>query len=120
VLVGSACVAAALAADWVEYCNAPYDGSNPNGGTDWAAQRAADGSPDPYYLGEYNVPGPTNSLQISLASGLFIAKVLGTIAESGWAAASLWDVLNGYDSPRAHTARGITASFRRANPASLT
>jgi len=53
----------------------------------------------PYYLGEYNVPGPANSLQISLASGLFIAKVLGQIAGSGWAAASLWDVQNGYDSP---------------------
>jgi hypothetical protein len=53
----------------------------------------------PYYLSEYNVPGPTNSLQISLASGLFIAKVLGELAGSGWAAASLWDVLNGYDSP---------------------
>jgi hypothetical protein len=216
--------AARLAADWVEYCNAPNDGTNPNGGTDWAARRAADGSPEPFfvayweignevfgawetghdpvgstyaanfstiadamkavdptiaiglvvdptptyenwtktvlsnpgtadradflivhtyfaafasasavtapallaqathvrdlktsldglvagsttrspaelptYLSEYNVPGPVNSLQISLASGLFIAKVLGELAGSGWAAASLWDVLNGYD-----------------------
>ena len=40
--------AAQLAADWVEYCNAPNDGSNPNGGTDWAEQRAADGSPEPF------------------------------------------------------------------------
>ncbi len=221
---GNVANAAQLAADWVEYCNAPNDGSNPNGGTDWAAQRATDGAPEPfavpyweignevfgswetgydpvggtyarnfnaiadamkavdptiaiglvvdptnatwtrtvlsnpgtaaradfliahtyfaqfssaaavtaasllpqasqvaalkttldglvtanttrtpdnlpYYLGEYNVPGPTNALQISLASGLFIAKVLGEIAGSGWAAASLWDVLNGYDAP---------------------
>jgi hypothetical protein len=53
----------------------------------------------PYYMSEYNVTGPTNSLQISLASGLFMAKVLGELVGSGWAAASLWDVLNGYDSP---------------------
>ncbi len=35
------------AADLVEYCNAPADGSNPSGGTDWAAVRAADGLPEP-------------------------------------------------------------------------
>lgn len=35
-------------ADLVEYLNAPNDGSNPNGGTDWAAVRAADGHPAPY------------------------------------------------------------------------
>ncbi|MEW6439349.1 MAG: hypothetical protein AB1640_00290 [bacterium] len=36
------------AADWVEYCNAPDDGSNPGGGTDWAALRAANGHKEPY------------------------------------------------------------------------
>ncbi len=36
------------AADLVEYCNAPNDGSNPGGGTDWAAVRAADGHPEPW------------------------------------------------------------------------
>ena len=36
------------AADWVEYCNSPNDGSNPNGGIDWAAVRAANGHPAPY------------------------------------------------------------------------
>lgn len=35
------------AADLVEYCNAPNDGSNPNDGEDWAAVRADDGLPDP-------------------------------------------------------------------------
>jgi len=35
-------------ADLVEYLNSPHDGSNPNGGTDWAAVRAADGSPEPF------------------------------------------------------------------------
>ena len=36
------------AADWVEYCNAPNNGSNPGGGTDWAALRAANGHKEPY------------------------------------------------------------------------
>ena len=36
------------AADWVEYCNAANDGSNPGGGTDWAARRAEHGHPEPY------------------------------------------------------------------------
>jgi len=39
---------AAIAADWVEYCNAPNNGSNPRGGTDWAAVRAKNGHPQPY------------------------------------------------------------------------
>ncbi len=38
------------AADWVEYMNAPNDGSNPRGGTDWAARRAANGHPAPYKI----------------------------------------------------------------------
>ncbi len=40
--------AAADGADLVEYLNSPNDGTNPNGGTDWAAVRAADGHPEPY------------------------------------------------------------------------
>ncbi len=36
------------AADWVEYCNAPADGSNRAGGTDWAAVRARNGHRKPY------------------------------------------------------------------------
>jgi len=36
------------AADLVEYLNAPNNGSNPNGGTDWAAVRAADGHVPPH------------------------------------------------------------------------
>ena len=72
----------------------------------------------PYYLGEYNVPGPTNSLQISLASGLFIAEVLGQLAGSGWAAASLWDVLNGYNSPGTYGAgdQGFLSSGQTGVP----
>ena len=36
------------AADLVEYLNAPNDGSNPNGGTDWAQVRAENGHEEPY------------------------------------------------------------------------
>jgi len=36
------------AAELVEYLNAPNDGSNPGGGTDWAKQRAGNGHPQPY------------------------------------------------------------------------
>jgi alpha-L-arabinofuranosidase len=39
--------AASLAADWVEYCNSLNDGSNPNGGTNWAALRASQGMSNP-------------------------------------------------------------------------
>jgi alpha-L-arabinofuranosidase len=46
---------AAHNADWVEYCNAPNDGSNIGGGTDWAAQRAANGHPAPYNIKIWNI-----------------------------------------------------------------
>ncbi len=36
------------AADLVEYLNAPDDGTNPCGGTDWASLRARNGHPAPY------------------------------------------------------------------------
>ncbi len=221
---GKASNAARLAADWVEYCNSPNDGSNANGGTDWAAKRASAGYPEPfrvryweignevygswevgydpqgsayasdfnviadamkavdpsiyiglvvtvdqanspwttavlsnpgtadradfmvvheyfhyltkqsdisalgdlaraarvgvskawldelvaknttkvkdsvpYYLGEYNINHPSNPLQLALVSALFVSKVLGELARTGWAAASMWDVINGYD-----------------------
>lgn len=42
-------------ADWVEYANAPNDGSNPGGGTDWAAIRAANGHPLPYGIKIWNM-----------------------------------------------------------------
>jgi hypothetical protein len=42
-------------ADWVEYCNAPNDGSNPGGGIDWAAQRASNGHPLPYDIKIWNI-----------------------------------------------------------------
>ena len=68
----SAAVANVIAnnADWVEYCNAPNNNSNPSGGTDWAAVRAANGHPLPYGIKIWNIGnepwsslefGPTNT-----------------------------------------------------------
>lgn len=51
---------AAEAADWVEYMNAPV-GANPNGGTDWAEARAANGHPEPYGVTYWEVG---NEMQI--------------------------------------------------------
>jgi hypothetical protein len=42
-------------ADWVEYANAPNNGSNPGGGTDWAAMRAVNGHPQPYDIKIWNI-----------------------------------------------------------------
>ncbi|MBK9246608.1 MAG: hypothetical protein IPM69_00470 [Ignavibacteria bacterium] len=42
-------------ADWVEYANAPNDGTNPGGGTDWGAIRAANGHPEPYSIKIWNM-----------------------------------------------------------------
>lgn len=42
-------------ADWVEYANSPNDGSNPGGGTDWAAVRAANGHAAPYGIELWNM-----------------------------------------------------------------
>lgn len=47
--------AAASAADWVEYANAPNNGSNVRGGTDWAAVRAANGHATPYGIRIWNI-----------------------------------------------------------------
>ncbi len=42
------------AADWVEYMNAPV-GTNPNGGTAWAEERAANGHPEPHGVNYWEV-----------------------------------------------------------------
>ncbi len=49
-----------LAADLVEYCNSPNDGSNPNGGIDWAAVRASRGHPEPYNVKYWEVGNEVN------------------------------------------------------------
>ena len=42
-------------ADLVEYLNSPNDGMNPNGGTDWAAERTRNGQPQPYGVKYFEV-----------------------------------------------------------------
>ncbi len=42
-------------ADWVEYCNAPNDGTNPGGGIDWAAVRDTNGHHLPYGIEIWNM-----------------------------------------------------------------
>jgi alpha-L-arabinofuranosidase len=60
-----------MAADWVEYANAPNDSSNPGGGIDWAAQRAANGHPAPYDIRIWNVGnepwGPSQPFDFKIA-----------------------------------------------------
>ncbi len=60
---------AADAADLVEYLNAPNDGSNPNGGVDWAAVRAADGHPEPYHAVWFEYGNESNHGEHRAAEG---------------------------------------------------
>jgi len=43
------------AADFVEYLNSPNDGSNPNNGIDWAAERAKVGHEEPYGIKYFEI-----------------------------------------------------------------
>lgn len=52
---GMAQGSASDAADLFEYLNAPNDGSNPNGGTDWAAVRAQNGHEKPYGVTRFEI-----------------------------------------------------------------
>jgi alpha-N-arabinofuranosidase len=66
------------AADWVEYMNAPNDGSNPGGGIDWAAVRAANGHPAPYGIHYWelgNEPHFTASNIGQLTAAEYIARI---------------------------------------------
>lgn len=59
-VVGMSQETPADAADLVEYLNAPNDGSNPNGGTDWAAVRAANGHDEPYGVRHFEIGNEMN------------------------------------------------------------
>lgn len=54
-MIGEAWETPQDAADLVEYLNAPNDGSNPGGGIDWAAVRAANGHEEPYNVTEFEI-----------------------------------------------------------------
>ena len=47
------------AAELIEYLNAPCDGTNINGGTDWAEERARNGHPDPYRVKYFEIGNET-------------------------------------------------------------
>jgi alpha-L-arabinofuranosidase len=64
---------AALAADWVEYCNSPNNGKNPNGGVDWAAVRAKNGNLKPFNVKLWELG---NEIHIS---GRFPAETYGSM-----------------------------------------
>ena len=71
---------AASAADWVEYANAPNDGSNVRGGTDWAAMRAANGHPAPYGIRIWNIGNePWTTSEYNFVAAPYIAQVLPII-----------------------------------------
>lgn len=54
-MVGEAQETPESAADLVEYLNSPNNGSNPGGGVDWAAVRAANGHPAPYGVTHFEI-----------------------------------------------------------------
>lgn len=54
-------------ADLVEYLNAPADRSNPNGGVDWAAARAADGRVKPWSVVWFELGNETFNTGMSAA-----------------------------------------------------
>jgi len=43
------------AADLIEYLNIPDDGTNPNGGKDWAKERAKNGHPEPFHVRYFEI-----------------------------------------------------------------
>jgi alpha-L-arabinofuranosidase len=54
---------AADAADYVEYMNAAV-GANPNGGKDWAAERAANGHPEPYGVKYWEIGNESGGIKL--------------------------------------------------------
>lgn len=71
---------AGSAADWVEYANAPNDGSNPRGGTNWAAVRAANGHPAPYGIRIWNIGNePWTTEEYNFNASPYISDVLPII-----------------------------------------
>ena len=80
---------AILAADWVEYCNALNDGSNPRGGTDWAALRAQYGHQLPYNVKIWNIgnePWTSGELGSSTTGATNYVNIASPIIDSMLAA----------------------------------
>ncbi len=80
---------AILAADLVEYCNALNDGSNPRGGTDWAALRAQYGHQLPYNVKIWNIgnePWTSGELGSSTTGATNYVNIASPIIDSMLAA----------------------------------
>ena len=72
-------------ADWVEYANAPNDGKNPGGGTDWAAVRATNGHPLPYGIKIWNMgnePWTSNEFTSSVSGCNSYLTLIAPIIDS--------------------------------------
>lgn len=73
------------AADWVEYANGVYDPNgqnNPNGGTDWAAVRAANGHPLPYGVKIWNIGNePWGQAEMNLDVAQYVTVAADFIAQ---------------------------------------
>jgi alpha-L-arabinofuranosidase len=67
--LGSPAVAQ-YAADWVEYCNAPNNGSNPGGGVDFAALRAFHGHNAPYGVPYWEIGNEIAGLTTTQLAGI--------------------------------------------------
>lgn len=68
---------AQYAADWVEYCNAPNDGSNPGGGIDYAALRAANGHSAPYGVKYWEI-----GTEIGSSTTPQLAEIINSISDA--------------------------------------
>ncbi len=61
---------AQYAADWVEYCNAPNNGTNPGGGVDFAALRAFHGHEAPYGVPYWEIGNEIAGLTTTQLAGI--------------------------------------------------
>ncbi len=66
------------AQDWVEYVNYPADGSNANGGVDWAAVRAANGRTQPYAIDVWEIGNEVIQSSAANYANLFNRFAVGT------------------------------------------
>ncbi len=63
--------AVAVAQDWIEYANYPANGTNANGGVDWAAVRAANGHTQPYGVDTWEIGNEVVQTNPATYAGIF-------------------------------------------------
>ncbi len=67
-----------VAQDWVEYVNYPADGTNANGGVDWAAVRAANGRTLPFGIDTWEIGNEVMQTNPANYANLFNHFAVGT------------------------------------------